>query len=270
MSFKRIRRGLCLLVSLTLILSLDTVVLANSDNNSIEMYKSYERVVDAAEQKGVPLGMTYEMYCENYNLVYGTYSEYADIYINMFESSNNQTRSAEGKYYYNTGLTLPAEASYGKYNLCDVAQIGDIIYEANGGFGITGHIAIVEGIYTHSNGTVFIRVIEAGWFGVKRGILDDTRYDEKDATILRVSGATTANKRKAVAFCYSQLDKDYLIDFAKDTSINESDWYCSEMVWAAYKSCGIDIEVSSLGEPGITPRDILNSSKTFTITVSKR
>ena len=32
----------------------------------------------------------------------------------------------------------------------------------------------------------------------------------------------------------------------------------------------INVAVSSLGEPGITPRDILNSTKTYTITVSAR
>ena len=39
-------------------------------------------------------------------------------------------------------------------------------------------------------------------------------------------------------------------------------------LWAGYKKAGIDIEVAGLGEPGITPRDIRDSSKTATISFS--
>lgn len=52
----------------------------------------------------------------------------------------------------------------------------------------------------------------------------------------------------------------YKIDLQKDTEPGQADWYCSELVWAAYKNQGIDIEVSGNGEPGVTPRDIKNSS----------
>ena len=52
------------------------------------------------------------------------------------------------------------------------------------------------------------------------------------------------------------------IDFQKDTSSNENDWYWSELAWVSYKKQGIDIEVSGNGEPKFTPREIYKSSKT--------
>ena len=149
---------------------------------------------------------------------------------------------------------------------------GDVIYEAKGGFGITGHIAIVDGIYTRSDGTKYIRLIEAisnSYGGVTRSILDDTRVDEKGVTILRVSGATESIKNAAVSFCRGEVGSSYNLDLAKDTSASETDWYCSELVWAAYKNQGIDIEVGgSHGEPGVTPHDIVNSSKTYAVAYS--
>ena len=44
-------------------------------------------------------------------------------------------------YYYNTGNSCPSLAIYSRYNLLSNIQKGDVIYEANGGGGYTGHIA---------------------------------------------------------------------------------------------------------------------------------
>ena len=95
---------------------------------------------------------------------------------------------------------------------------------------------------------------------MRRGILDDTRADEKGVNILRVWKATTTQKNKAVSFCVGELGANYKLDFQKDTSASEIDWYCSELVWAAYYNQGIDLESPYVNEPGVTPHDILASS----------
>lgn len=88
---------------------------------------------------------------------------------------------------------------------------------------------------------------------------------------MRVSGATSDIINEAVQFCRGEIGSSYILDLAKNTSSNETDWYCSELVWAAYKNQGIDIEVGGLhGEPGITPHDILGSSKTYTVSYSEQ
>jgi uncharacterized protein YycO len=147
----------------------------------------------------------------------------------------------------------------------DVVKKGDIIYEANGGFGITGHIAIVEGIYYNAAQDVeYIRLIEAisnDYGGVVRSLLDDTRVDDKDVTIFRVGNASSTDITSAISFCSGEIGSSYKIDLAKDTSSSETDWYCSELVWAAYYNQDIDIEKSGISEPGITPHDIRDSSE---------
>lgn len=107
-----------------------------------------------------------------------------------------------------------------------------------------------------------IRIIEAINQGVVRSILDDSRVDDKDVSIYRVSDASSSDKDDAVAFCWGEFGSSYILDFSKDKSSSETDWYCSELVWAAYYNQDIDIETTVfLNEPGVTPRDIKRCAK---------
>ena len=151
----------------------------------------------------------------------------------------------------------------------DIIEPGDIIYEAAGGSGLTGHIAIVEGIYTY-NGRRYIRVIESIFCGVCRSVFDDERFEKQRATILTTPDYV--NKQKAIEFCRKQLGKSYWIDIfhgTPSTDINTPSWYCSELVWAAYNSVGYDIEYKHdvdflnqgldvlINEASISPTEIL-------------
>lgn len=247
---------------------------------SLSLRSAYTNVMNYAEKIGVDLGMTYDDFVSNYqNQGVLSYEQeyYKVLRPQTFEKvviggdniqSASSSSSSGGKiYYYDTGTSCPKQATYGKYKLLQNVRKGDIIFEGNGGFGITGHIAVVEGIYSRGDGTQYIRLIEAIENGVVRSILDDKRVVDKDVTVLRVTSATTTQINNAVSFCVSQLGKKYKLDFAKDTSKNEKDWYCSELAWAAYKNQGIDIEVGGLNEPGITPRDIKRCKKVSTISI---
>lgn len=167
-------------------------------------------------------------------------------------------------WYENTGTSIPEGKTpdYSQYNLLSAAQKGDIIYEAYGGYGITGHCAIVEGkFYDEASGHWYIRMIEATAPGVIRSILEDTCVNDWDVHLLRVPNATQEQIDHAVDFCIGELGSTYNLDFAHDYSADENDWYCSELVWAAYYNQGIDIETKGfLNEPGITPRDIYRNS----------
>lgn len=193
----------------------------------------------------------------------GTYNN-----IGTDETDFSSLSSGSSPYYYNSGLDCPKEASYGKYNLLDNVKKGDVLFDAKGGHGITGHISIVEGIFTSKDGTRYIRIIEAIGVGVVRGILDDNRIDEREVTVLRVAPATEKDKEGAVNFCISQLGKSYRLDFTKDTSPNEKHWYCSELVWASYKNQNIDIEDKSIiSGPGVTPRDVRDCKLTVKVAI---
>lgn len=175
------------------------------------------------------------------------------------------------KWYYNTGKSLPSNADpkYNKYRLLSRVQPGDILYEAQGGFGVTGHVAIVEGIYySPLKRSYYIRIVEAIDVGVVYSCLDDTRIDDRGGRILRVNQASRRQKAEAINFCLRELGAVYFMDFRKDTSPGQESWYCSELVWAAYMAQGIDIETrGSLNEPGITPRDILRSDAVVTVSI---
>lgn len=266
---------------------------AQLKNKTLE--QAYVDVMAYAEKNGVELSMTLKDFTNNYNG--GSVAIYEQSYYSVLrknatansldldifnsdkfdvidigkgaERQSASSNSKSGEYYYNTGTSCPSKATYSKYNLLDNVKKGDIIYEAAGFFYIAGHIAVVEGVYTRPGGGKYIRVIEAIDNGVVRSIVDDTRIDERDGYVLRVKNASTTVINNAVSFCVGELGSSYSLDFAHDRSSSETDWYCSELAWAAYKNQGIDIETTGwLNEPGITPRDIYRSNKVSSVNVN--
>jgi hypothetical protein len=273
---KKLKTLLCLILVVVLLFNTNTLVFAYSAKgvsitSEEKIIKAYENVINYAAKNNIPLDLSLETFVEEFESSHVTdLTEYENTYYKIFE--NPQTivaprSSGSSKWYNNTGTLLPQAANYSKYNLLDTVKKGDIIYESKGGFGITGHTMIVEGKYYSSNyKQYYIRVVEALNEGVVRSVLDDSRVDQKDSHVLRVKGASDTIASNALDFCIGQLGKAYMIDFKKDTSPNEPDWYCSELVWSGYYKQGIDIETTGMyNEPGITPRDIYNSSKVYTV-----
>lgn len=172
-------------------------------------------------------------------------------------------------WYENTGTSIPEghTPDYASNKILEVAQPGDIIFESKGGYGVTGHTCIVEGkFFDERTQTWYVRMIESTLPGTIRGIFDGTLVGDTGAKLYRVKDATEEQKQKAVEFCIGQLGTTYNLDFAHDSSADENDWYCSELVWAAYYNQGIDIETKGmLNEPGITPRDISRSAAVMEI-----
>lgn len=240
--------------------------------NFEKIEKSYREKVLQYETKGYILDMSLEEYAQNYSnkafdfskfLIKKTDNENSNQQIAMYISSGGGST-----YYYNTGTSRPSSCNYSKYYLLSRIKQGDIFYEATGGKGITGHVGIVEGKFYTSKG-YYIRVIEATpAYGVKRGVLDDTRVDERAISVWRVN-TKDAIRKEAVNFAISQLNKGYDLDVRrKGHAANQKEWYCSELVWAAYYVNGLNIETSP-GEPGVTPRDITSySSSTYSINVT--
>lgn len=129
-----------------------------------------------------------------------------------------------------------------------IGSIGDILIALDS---ITDHVAIVKDSYT---------VIEAHPDTDNVAYRDNNwgeRYDEIKG--LRVSTSST-NKSKAVQYAEAQLGEPYSLFATRNQS---SKWYCSLLVWRAYKEQGIDIEGTN-GDIGgyVTPGDILDSPYT--------
>ncbi len=256
----------CVLVAIGLMMVVPMTAVAEEGSED-DHYSAYLEMQEEAEEMELPCEMTFEEYEIAYEESgFDTTDEYADAYLGITEPQSSS--SSSNKWYYNIGTSLPSgiEPDYSQYNLYDTVKKGDIIFEAAGGRGVTGHIAIVEGKYYSPKTTIkYIRIIEVIDVGVVRSCLDDERVNDKNVSLLRVTSATSDNINGAISFCLTQLGKKYMLDFGKDYDKDQADWYCSELVWAAYYNQGIDIEVSGGGEPGITPRDIRDSSKTKTI-----
>lgn len=194
---------------------------------------------------------------------------------NVLSNSSAPVRSnVENSYwYYNTGLTSPQKPNYSRYNLLNIVQKGDIIHES--GNHTFHHAAIVEGIYYDWRyGQYYIRLIEVIGYstgtgegdGVCRSILDDDRFDEREGTILRLKSAyyNESKVNSAIAFCVSQIGKSYSLGVLDNSySSSEPDWYCSQLVWAAFYNQGINIR--TLDVVGIHPDEFLSSSKLETI-----
>lgn len=269
---KFFKKLLPITLALFMMFSTNTLALAMNNSTDLELESAYKSIMSYADDNNLPVEMTFEDFVNGYEeQEYKNVQEYSNTFYSLLQPEPSISLSSSGgkAWYYNIGETLPdnAEPDYSRYNLLDTVKKGDIIFEANGGFGITGHIAIVEGLYYNkAKDVTYIRIVEAIDDGVVRSCLDDTRVDDKDVTIYRVSDATTTNKDDAVSFCVGELGSSYNLDFAKDTSSSETDWYCSELVWAAYKNEGINIETTAtINEPGVTPRDISRSSEVTSI-----
>jgi uncharacterized protein YycO len=178
------------------------------------------------------------------------------------------------QWWDNTGTTLPQIPNYKKYDLIHKVKAGDIIFQGTGLWGLTGHVAMVEGIFHDKNlNTDYIRVIESNIFtqgkhvvanGVVRSVLDDNKADFTKTSIYRVNNSSQSKIAGVVNFEINQLGKHYNIDYFKySSSPNNKSWYCSELVWAAWKNQGVNIENSSWTRtPGvISPRDVTSFSQ---------
>ena len=232
-------------------------------NEMSELEKAYQEINNYIIQNNLPAEITWEQFLNEFELIGNNdVQQYENKYFDLFSTQQEENPKLRNNrpWFYDTEEELPLKANYANYNLLGAVKKGDILFEGRGGAYITGHIAIVEGIfYSEQQNQYYIRIIEATSYGVIRSVVDDDRYDSRLGVFLRVPNTTANIIDNAVDFCISQLGKPYYLDFMLDLEENQPDWYCSELVWAAYFRNGIDLENrSSLSEPGITPRDILS------------
>ena len=121
------------------------------------------------------------------------------------------------------------------------------------------HAAIVEDLakpYFNNDGGVstFIRTIEAEPSGVRYGIFDDERILRYGTQVYRLNVYAPDAPAGAVDFCRAQLGKVYALTAGGIPSINQSHWYCNELVWAAYYAQGVNICNTNVSNyPGSNP-----------------
>jgi uncharacterized protein YycO len=193
-------------------------------------------------------------------------------------SSSSSSSGSGGPSEINIGTSLPYAINYSGTDLLKHVKKGDIFYDSTGADLLvmrTGHAAIVEGIfYDETYQQEYIRTIEANpSVHVARGVLSPSRFFKADNSILRVPSASSQQIDNAVSFAISQLGKKYdMYDifpgdkkWCNDNTID--DWYCSELVWAAYirQGIGLDIDQNYDGGNAIWPDELYKSPLTNTI-----
>ncbi len=178
--------------------------------------------------------------------------------ITPYGSSSGSSGSDSG--WYNIGTSLPYAVDYSNSNLLKYLKAGDILYEDTGFHGMTGHMAIVEGIfYDETYNQEYIRLIEAVDVGVTRGVLTPERFTQKEAQVYRLTDVDKMQIAEAVRFCESQLGKEYGTALKKSSLAEKEKWYCSELIWAAYFRQGIYLDADDNDENGsvVWPREII-------------
>lgn len=190
---------------------------------------------------------------------FSLYSKWKGIYEGL---DGYQYNTGVDETWYNTGTELPHGINYRSTELLYIIERGDIIYEKEGGLGITGHVALVEGIYySEIYNQYYIRIIEAVSEGVVRSIITPQRFASKKDSVYRVINISKEQIDAAIDWAISQLGKPYSLALWKNNSINNSDWYCSELIWAAYYHQGIMLDYDDNDNLGsiVFPNEIIAS-----------
>lgn len=188
------------------------------------------------------------------------------IQMELSTEDSISPQSAGGKWYYN----CPELAKAGNYETypellgSDVIS-GDLVHDDNGLFGITGHSAIVMGhYYSNLYAEYYVRVCEAVKPYVCYGILSDDRVDERATSVYRVNGSATSTKRIAASnWVASQIGEPWSFTDVnyktENISKSRTNWYCSLLVYAAYKAQAIDLGDEG-GSGAIMPRELRDSA----------
>ena len=184
--------------------------------------------------------------------------------ISNLEDGVMPTSDSSNAPWYNIDpkKELPRKPVMNKYDYSEVKR-GDVLYEAAGFFGLTGHVAIVAGWeYDATYDVMYILLIESVQDGVCYGYLDDERLEEREGTLYHVD-ATDEQIETAFSIIstYNLMGKPWGFQANKPDTVEEiaaqDKWQCSTLVWAIYYQAEIDLEQKGLGTGlGVTPHDI--------------
>lgn len=179
--------------------------------------------------------------------------------------SHFENRSADKNLYYKE--TLPIEKYTTRNSSSSLGTYGDILVVYSfSSFGInvgaTGHAAIV-----HTDSSRTIESVPA-WFDTskKDGVWfypNDWKSRSKVYGV-RVKGANSTHYTNAAKYAIQQanLRKKYNLNFF-DKGTTKS-FYCSQLVWRAWKNQGFDIDRMNLGdwEP-VSPAELVGGGNTY-------
>lgn len=128
------------------------------------------------------------------------------------------------------------------------------------GFKDTGHAAIVHPDFLFTVEAIPRDYSPNGIDGVQK--LPNLWHTKRGAKLYRVRGAASWQYQKAAKYAEQQIGKPYNWDFSNRNRTDR--FYCSQLVWRAWKEAGIDL---SPGSGIISPQDLERSDKTILVRV---
>lgn len=230
---------------------------------------------------------TFEEFFNHYYELDMDISDYTDMMAGLYTDESveplSSSSSSSGKSYTLKSLSKnynPEETPVGVFkngipenangfltnhlyaNIC----AGDIAIDTRSTFAGAGHTALICEVDKKIAGksTTYIQTIEAIDDKVYYGYIDEKRVIEYGIVIVRPYRLNDSKIESAIEFCYEQLGKPYDFPLQKgrvNTSINSDKWYCSELIYAAYKYAGIYLCYPSSSDTWVFPFDIYYSSQ---------
>lgn len=243
----------------------------------------YEKSKSRLLKKGIEI-VSIEAYVQSFRKQNNSLAIFCETFENTSDYSISTISSSSGIASYILGYSI-GSSDYTKkeyfqqkplYQAFDysILEDGDIIYESGnetGGF----HVAFLYNSKQDSYYGNYLQTIEAVPDKVQYGFLDDDRILRYGVSIYRVYRAKELSTvKRAKDFIVKQVGKNYSYDYTKtDISVNETEWYCSELVYAAYCAGGMDIvsNSSSVFNPNTTvvfPIQLTTGSLTYRIAIS--
>lgn len=142
---------------------------------------------------------------------------------------------------------------------------GDILVSLaidSGSFGFAGHAAIVSASTYYTIESYAQSFSPINMDGVQ--IYSNTWGTRSGSLLVRPYGASSSQYTTAASFAAGKVGLPYNWNFFNKTTTSR--YYCSQLVWQAWLSAGINTETGSIPNAIIAPADLVNSSNTYIVT----
>lgn len=211
------------------------------------------------------VNLVFSYYLEGYDSDWSDWTSETNKYYNQLENGTyifKVKAKDQSEYIDESPAERSFEVSIPKWRKSIL--IGDILNLRS-----CGLLASILHEWTHTG--IYVgegKVIEALSEGVLETSIINWDYPTQTyCTLLRVKPSTTEIRNSAARWAKKQEEKNYVLSFyEKLYDANEPDWYCSELVWAAYFNQGINLDVDDVGGyqqwNGVKPGDIYEDSNT--------
>lgn len=247
-----------LLLAIALLLSLNVTVFA-AENDQVQQMS----IDEYCSSENFSLEGLKELFPDYYSRCQEEYAQDKAMIEKI--NSNLDDLLEEGRNIALTDAKATEVVTQSNARGATLGTYGDILVSLNidsGSSGFAGHAAIVSSsaYYTIESYAKSFSPINAD--GVQ--IYSNTWRTRSGALLVRPHNAHSSQYSTAAAFASGKVGLPYNWNFFNKTTTDK--YYCSQLVWQAWLSAGINTETGSIPNGIIAPADLVNSSNTYVVT----